>query len=563
MRLTFYGGAGEVGRNCILLGDGKDELLLDAGVKLGEKEEDPTIPDSKTRQLKAISISHAHLDHIGYLPFMFRKGCNARIYATKPTRDVMQLLLSDFLNIRQKREMRRMLMRDGGTYHGEQGQPHQRRRQGFEQNAGEERKPQRQGLGHGSGPGQHAEEGRKPQRQGFRHGPDLGQHAPRQREGFKPRQHQGGAAGLREGFERQQRQGSDWRRRGDFGHKRPLREHAGARKFEGIGFSEHDIANVLRHTEMMEYGEERRVCGGLGMTFHNAGHILGSAVVSVRGARRLLYTADLNLRETMLLAPARKGLAADVLITESTYGGKMDSIEPVKEARAKFIETIGRTLKKGGKVLVPSFAVGRGQEVLFILESHMRSGALEKVPIFVDGMIIKANRIYRQNVIYCKEEVQKRILMSEEDPFKSPLFREPSKSRSEVYREGPAIIVTTSGMMTGGPAIDYFKRLAGEPRNKLVLVGYQAEGTLGRKLLEGEKEVGFKEELVRVRMDVENVSFSAHADHAQLVEFARSVKGLRTVFIIHGEGTKPKELAEDLEKQYEVIIPKNGETFNF
>ena len=526
MRLTFYGGAGEVGRNCILLGDGKDELLLDAGVKLGEKEEDPAIPDSKTRQLRAISISHAHLDHIGYLPFMFRKGCNARIYATKPTRDVMQLLLSDFLNIRQKREIRRRLMRDGGTHHG--------------QHAGEGRKPQQQ-------------------REGFRHGTSPGQ----KREGFKPRQHQGGAVGLREGFARQQRHGSEWRRREDFGHKRPLREHPAARKFEGIGFSEQDIMKVLRHTEMMEYGEERRVSGRLGMTFHNAGHILGSAVVAVRGARRLLYTADLNLRETMLLAPARKGLAADVLITESTYGGRTDTIEPVKVARAKFIETINRTVSKGGKVLVPSFAVGRGQEVLFVLESYMHAGILPKVPIYVDGMILKANRIYRQNVIYCKEEVQKRILMSEEDPFKSPLFREPSKSRSEVYREGPAIIVTTSGMMTGGPVIDYFKRLAGDSRNKMVLVGYQAQGTLGRKLLEGEKEVGFGEELVRVRMDVENVSFSAHADHSQLVEFARSVKGLKKIFIIHGEGTKPRELAEDLERDYEVVIPKNGETFNF
>jgi len=118
-------------------------------------------------------------------------------------------------------------------------------------------------------------------------------------------------------------------------------------------------------------------------------------------------------------------------------------------------------------------------------------------------------------------------------------------------------------MMTGGPVIDYFKRLAGDSRNKMVLVGYQAQGTLGRKLLEGEKEVGFGEELVRVRMDVENVSFSAHADHSQLVEFARSVKGLKKIFIIHGEGTKPRELAEDLERDYEVVIPKNGETFNF
>lgn len=522
--MTFYGGAGEVGRNCFLLEDGKDRLLLDAGVKLGEKEEYPNIPDAVLKGLGAISISHAHLDHIGYLPFMFRKGCNARIYATKPTRDVMQLLLSDFLNIRQKREMRRRfaaggerqaggrLARDGGTpqYHAHQQKMHGQRPQYRAQHATHR---------FGSTP-----QARHPGEQAARGPIGARPHHPQ-----RPERH------------------------------RPHVPH----KIGDVGFSEHDIVKVLRHTEMMEYGAEKRVGSGLWMTFNNAGHILGSATVLLRGARRLLYTADLNLRETMLLDPAKKGVAADVLITESTYGGKNDVIEPVKAARAEFIRTIDQTVKKGGKVLVPSFAVGRGQEVLFILESYMRSGMLEKVPIFVDGMILKANRIYRQNAIYCKDEVQKRILMSEEDPFKSPLFREPSKTRNEVYKEGPAIIVTTSGMMTGGPALDYFKRLAGDARNKLVLVGYQAQGTLGRRLLEGEKEVGFAEELIRVRMDVENVSFSAHADHAQLVEFARSVKGLKKVFIIHGEGSKPKELAEDLERDYEVVIPKNGEAFNF
>jgi len=328
-----------------------------------------------------------------------------------------------------------------------------------------------------------------------------------------------------------------------------------------VGFGEDDIVKVLKHMRMMEYGQEQRIGQKLRISFHNAGHILGSSTILVKGTKRLLYTADFNLRETILLDSAKMGLAADALVIESTYGGFHDLIPSVKEARAQFIETINKTLMKGGKVLVPSFAVGRGQEILFVLESHMRSGALQKAPIYVDGMILKANRIYRQNVIYCRDEIQKRILTSDEDPFRSPLFHEPSKSRKEVYREGPAIIVTTSGMMTGGPAVDYFRRLAGDARNKLVLVGYQAAGTLGRKLLEGEKEIPFAEELIRVKMDVKSVSFSAHADHKQLVEFARNVKGLKKVFVVHGDGQKPQELAEDLRRlRLEVIVPKNGET---
>ncbi len=444
MELSFYGGAGEVGRNCFLLEDGNDALLLDAGVKLGEREEYPLLADARIRSLRKIAISHTHLDHIGFLPFMFRKGCRAQIFATKPTRDMTQLLLTDYLKIKESRERKA-------------------------------------------------------------------------------------------------------------GHKFPSAKH---------DFGEKDVVMALKHIQQVGYGEVVRA-GRMSFSFHNAGHILGSATTLVKGQKRVLYTADINLRETILLDPAEKGLTADVLITESTYGGKADKITPVKEARAALIKSISTTLKKGGKVLIPSFAVGRGQEIMFILETYMRSGALEKVPIYIDGMILKANRIYRQNVIDCRREIQLRILMSEEDPFKSPLFREPSESRKEVYREGPAIIVTTSGMMTGGPVMDYFKRLAGDPKNKLILVGYQAAGTLGRRVLEGEKEIGFHEELVRVRMSVENISLSAHADHAQLVEFARSVKGLKKIFIIHGEGKKPLELADDLRRPgLEIIIPKNGESYN-
>ena len=444
LKLSFYGGAGEVGRNCFLLQDGNDALLLDAGVKLGLREEYPLISDAQIRSLRRIAISHTHLDHIGFLPFMYRKGCRAKIFATKPTQDMTKLLLEDYLRIKQDRERRAH-------------------------------------------------------------------------------------------------------------HKFPAEKH---------DFGEKDVAKALKQFTAVEYGQE--VGGGkMRFSFHNAGHILGSAITLVRGSKRVLYTADINLRETILLDPAQKGLAADVLITEATYGGKADRIMPVKEAREKLVKSIAVVLKKGGKVLIPSFAVGRGQEIMFILETYMRSGALPKVPIYIDGMILKANRIYRQNVIDCRREIQKRILIGNDDPFKSPLFREPSATKKEVYREGPAIIVTTSGMMSGGPVIDYFKRLAGDPRNKLILVGYQAEGTLGRRLLEGEREIGFQEELIRVKIPIENISLSAHADHAQLVEFARSVKGLKKVFVIHGDGEKTVELAAALRRPgLEVIIPKNGESYN-
>jgi hypothetical protein len=428
-RITFFGGAREVGRNCIGVQGEGHPLLLDAGIKLGKKEEYPLLDDNDVNRFRRVVITHTHLDHAGYLPHLFARGSKAEIFATKPTRDLTQLLLADYLRINS---------------------------------------------------------------------------------------------------------------------------HA--------GFTNKDIVKVMKMCKMVEYGEV--VDGGLNFSLHKAGHILGSSMVLVKNGKRLLYTSDTNNRETKLLDPAERGLEADVMIIESTYGSKNDVHPPLKKASKMLCDSIMETVKRGGTVLIPSFAVGRGQEILLILESYMRSGVLEKVPIFVDGMIIKANRIYRQNVIYAKDEIQKRILMSDDDPFKSKFFKVPrTKDRGDVL-ERSAVILTTSGMLSGGPVLHYLKKLAGDENSKLLLVGYQAEGTLGRRLLDGEEKVKINDDEIEVKMKVEQIQFSAHADHASLVDFARSIKGLRKVFIIHGEDNKPVELGKALEElEYEVVIPRNGESF--
>lgn len=441
MELTFLGGAREVGRNCILLREAHNELLLDCGVKIGEHEEHPLLTGRDMRRLKHIAISHAHLDHVGYLPFVYSRGCAAQIHMTKPTRDLMQLLLSDYMRIKEGRE-------------------------------------------------EEAEE-------------------------------------------------------------------------EEIKFGHEAVTKVLTHCHMYEYGEASKT--PLPLTFYNAGHILGSACTLVQGSRRLLYTSDINTREGKLLEPAQQGIAADALVIESTYGAKADAQPSFKKACQLLVSGIKETLDKGGKVLIPSFAVGRGQEILMILESYMRSGGLPRVPIFVDGMITKANRIYRQNVIYMRDEVKMRILMSADDPFASPLFHVPkSKSKREVFESGSAIIVSTSGMLSGGPVLTYLKKLADNEQNKLMLVGYQAEGTRGRKLLEGQKHLRIGNTVIDVNMQVVKAPFSAHADHASLVQYAKSVKGVKKIFIIHGEHGKPEELAQDLQRQIKncaVEIPENGRSY--
>jgi len=428
--ITFFGGAGEVGRNCIAVEEGRSNLLLDAGVKLGEVDEYPTITDEEVRKLHRIAISHTHLDHMGYLPHMYARGCRAEVYSTKPTHDLTQLLLADYLRINR-----------------------------------------------------------------------------------------------------------------------------------GMKFTNSDIVRAMKMWKMVEYGQV--VGDRLKFSFHKSGHILGSAMVLVQGGSRLLFSSDVNDRETKLLDPGEKNLIAENLIIESTYGAPNDQLPTLKSASKMLCDSINRTIKKGGKVIIPSFAVGRAQEILFILESYMSSGVLEHVPIFVDGMILKANRIYRQNVIYARDEIQKRILMSDDDPFKSKFFHTPhTKDRSDVLERGSAIIVSTSGMLTGGPVLHYLEKLAGDSRNLLMLVGYQAEGTRGRMLLEGEKHLKIDDKEIEIKMQVEQAHFSAHADYRGLLDIVRSIKKLRRVFVIHGEGDKTKKLGEAISGMgYEVIIPRNGESF--
>ncbi len=429
MKITFYGGVGEVGRSCALLEDNEKNLLLDAGIKLGEKIELPIIPEEKFGKIRNVFVSHAHLDHSGFLPHIYAKEFTPpRVFVTKPTRDLMGVLLADYLKIQKLREQK-------------------------------------------------------------------------------------------------------------------------------LYFGEGEVDEVMRHAKIEEFGKTFNA--DFDVMLYNAGHILGSAMALVENSgRKVLYTGDISMRNTRIMEGAHRGIHADTLIVESTYGGKEDIIPGAKESMKKFVDSINETLTAGGFVLVPSFAVGRAQEILLALEDHMRSGALVRAPIYIDGMISKAMRIYRQNVIYASESIKMRILTSDDDPFRSRFFHmSRTKGREDVFKE-PAIIITTSGMLLGGPALIYLEKMHPDPKNKLIIIGYQAEGTLGRRLLSGEKKVKIGEQEIELRMKIENIKISGHADHNELLQFIKGTKGLKKVFLVHGE--KGDELREDLEKDYEVMLPELG-----
>ena len=436
MELIFKGGCNEVGGSSLLLESQGGSVMLDCGFNIGNGTH-PMFTDAELETVNSILISHAHLDHSGYLPHLFM----ARMYKchmTKPTKDLMALLLADFQRLQKIRE--------------------------------------------------------------------VTEAAPR--------------------------------------------------------FTPNAIAAILANTTCHEFNEPWKVGEGnaptsaFNISLHNAGHILGSAIIK---ANDLLYACDINCRATKLLNHCEP-VAAKTLVMESTYGGREDVLPSYKESTQQLVAKINEAHAAGGCVMIPVFAVGKGQEILLILESIMRSKVIPEMPIYVDGMVKKATRIYRQNAIYTRMEIQRRILMSEDDPFSSKFFKV-SESRERLDVKRPCIIVSTSGMMNGGPILTYLRMFAGDPDSKLIIAGYQADGTIGRKILEGIREIEIDGERVEIKCEVSMIHFSSHADRNDLVRFANTVKGLEKVYLVHGEPQKTSELKEELEKKFDVVVPNAGERF--
>ncbi|MGB9635585.1 MAG: MBL fold metallo-hydrolase, partial [Candidatus Micrarchaeia archaeon] len=352
LKITFYGGADEVGRSCIEVQEGNHKLLMDCGVKLGTVEEYPLIK----RIPKNIIITHTHLDHAAYLPHIFRKPRNITLYMTKPTRDLLQLMIADYMRVSKN------------------------------------------------------------------------------------------------SFDNSQ-----------------------------------VMNNMLKQCKAIDF-DEIVDCGGICFSLHRSGHVLGSASVLIHSVNgNLLYTSDLNTRAGRITDAAEFGLKAKTLVIESTYGER--TLPSTKEITSQMIKFVNDTLRRNGRVVIPSFAVGRAQEILLFLDACMKNGLIDPAPVYIDGMIKKALRIYRHNIMYAKEELQRSLLVSDVDPFKSRyIFIPQRQDRSDAIEEG-SIIVTTSGMLKGGPVLTYLKHLGNDKRNLLLFVGYQAPGTPGRALLDGARKI--------------------------------------------------------------------------
>ena len=453
VRITALGGFQEVGRSAILVQTRESQVLLDCGINPGASSPFDAfprldVPAFDLEMLDAVVITHAHLDHCGLLPLLFKYGYDGPVYCSAPTSSLMTLLQLDYLDVLSKQ----------------------------------------------------------------------GVMAP---------------------------------------------------------YDQKDVRECVLHTFPLRYGVVTDIAPDIRLTLHNAGHILGSAVVHLHigeGLHNIVYTGDYKYARTTLLEPAVTEFPrVETIITESTYGAPQDVMPPRVEAEEKLASIINETLGNKGKVLIPVPAVGRAQEIMLIIDSYMRKGLIKEAPVFIEGMISEATAIHTAYPEYLARDIRNSILHEGINPFQSEYFTivEHPSAREEIIEGRECIILATSGMLEGGPVIEYFKRLAPDKKNTIIFVSYQIEGTLGRRVQKGIKEISMlnsegKIEIIKVKMRVESIEgFSGHSDRRQIINYIRRVTPRpEKIIVCHGEKAKCYSIADYLRRKFNVdaVAPRVLET---
>ncbi|MCQ8902544.1 MAG: beta-CASP ribonuclease aCPSF1 [Methanothrix sp.] len=451
VRISTLGGCREVGRSCMLLSTPESKIIIDCGINVGSDDSATPylyVPEVyPLSQIDAVVLTHAHLDHSGLVPMLYKYGYEGPIYCTPPTRDLYVLLQLDYIEV-----------------------------------AG--------------------------------------------REGKR------------------------------------------------LPYESSMIREALKHTITLNYGDVTDIAPDTKLTMHNAGHILGSAIAHFHigdGLYNVAFTGDFKYERTRLFDPAVNSFPRlETLVIEATYGGA-NSIQPSrKDAENHLLRVVRETIGRGGKVVIPAFAVGRSQEVMVVLEEAIRKGLIEEFPVYLDGMIYEATAIHTSYPEYLNNELRDMIFHKGINPFLAECFVqvENSKQRDEIINGEPAVILATSGMLNGGPIMEYLKGLGPDEKNTLVIVGYQAEGTLGRRIQKGWKEIPLtvegKTQTVKMNMDVITVDgFSGHSDRNQLMEYVRRVYPKPSRIITnHGDESNCLDLASSIYKKYRIptSAPMNLET---
>jgi KH/beta-lactamase-domain protein len=444
------GGVKQVVRSCFIVMTSESKIMLDCGINPGENNAIDAYPridwfDFKLEDLDAIIISHAHIDHQGFLPTLFKYGYDGPVYCTEPTLPLMNLLQLDSVKISQ----------NNGVY---------------------------------------------------------------------------------------------------------------------CPYEIRDINEIIKHCITLPYGKPTDISPDITITLNNAGHIMGSATVhlNISGAHNILYSGDYKYAKTQLLDSAVSNYPrVETLITESTYGASSDLMPDQRVVYNSFTENINKTLTNGGKVLIPVPAVGRAQEIMLVLDKEMKEGRLIEAPIYIEGMISEASAIHMSYAHYLGQEVRRSVSQGI-NPFQSEYFTVVNGwgKRDEVLNDqNPAIIMATSGMLEGGPSVEYFKEIATKENNQMIFVSYQINGTLGRRVLDGNtNEVSMMEKngkvkVIPLKCKTQKIDgFSGHSDFNQILNFVSRIKPKR-VLVNHGERTKSENTASTIYNKLGIrsSVPDNRE----
>ncbi len=453
VRLTSLGGFREVGRSCLFLQTPNSKVILDCGVNVAgidDKTSFPflNVPEFNLNDLDAVIVTHAHLDHSGFIPYLYHYGYDGPTYCTTPTRDMMTLLQQDHLDISHRED--------------------------------------------------------------------------------KP-----------------------------------------------LPFNIKDVKETLNKTITLDYGEVTDISPDIRLTLHNAGHIVGSAMAHLHigdGKHNFVYTGDFKNEKSRLLEPSvTRFPRIESMVMESTYGGHEDVTPTRNTAEKELIKTIYSTLNRKGKVLIPVFAVGRAQEIMIVLEEYINHGILKDVPVYIDGMIWEATAIHTAHPEFLSKDLRDQIFHIGKNPFTSEVFRKVTNNEQRarlIESNEPCIILSTSGMLTGGNSVEYFKHLCEDDKNSIIFVGYQSEGSLGRRIQKGFDEIPLETDgvtqLYNINLEVVTVDgFGGHSDRKQLMEYVRKLSPKPDkILVCHGDAYKALDLASSIYRSYkiETKTPMNLET---
>ena len=346
------------------------------------------------------------------------------------------------------------------------------------------------------------------------------------------------------------------------------RRAKGEPKIEPI-YEGRDVYRTLRLLKASKYGARIAVGPGIEAVFADAGHLLGSATVHLEietqsGLRRLTFTGDIGRPGLPILRDPDPVPPCDLLISESTYGGHTH--EPVEETAERLGEVISRTASRGGKVLVPAFAVGRTQTIIYFLHELMAAGKLPDIAIFVDSpMAARATEVFRSHPEFFDDEAAA-LLATHADLFGGRRVRYIESVHESIelnHHGGPCVIIASSGMCEAGRILHHLKHNLDDPRNTVLIAGYQAEHTLGRRLVKRQPEVRVLSRLCPVRAEIVVLNgLSSHADHGDLLRMLGPLAlTTKTVRLVHGEPDRAAALAEGLRGLAfrDVGIPERGE----